>query len=66
MRWDGWPEPLTQTETAEDPAAEVRTGHEAEPGVYHDEHWLAWDYDPDGSGDLIEVHEHELQEGGRG
>jgi len=37
-------------------AADLVTGSETEPGVYCDGGtWLAWDYDPDGSGDPITV-----------
>ena len=49
-------EPLDEDETAEDRAEDVRTGHEASPGVYLDgDRWVAWDYDPDGSGDPVTV-----------
>ena len=56
-------EPLGEDETTEDRAGEMRTGSEIEPGIY-EEHgvWLAWDYDPDGSGDPITVTEADVTE----
>jgi hypothetical protein len=54
-------EPLAEDETAEDRAAEVSAGNETEPGLYlEDGQWLAWDYDPDGSGDTITVYASEI------
>ncbi len=54
-------EPLEDDETAEDRADEVRTGSEVEPGVYQEDgEWVAWDYDPDGSGDTIAVNQSDL------
>lgn len=53
--------PLEGGETAEDRADEVRTGSEVEPGIYQEGgQWVAWDYDPDGSGDTIAVDESDL------
>jgi hypothetical protein len=54
-------EPLEDDETAEDRTDEVRTGSEVEPGIYQEGgEWVAWDYDPAGSGDTIAVHESDL------
>jgi hypothetical protein len=53
-------EPLDEDESAEDREEDVRTGSCEHPGVFQDQDengapWVAWDYDPDGSGDVIEV-----------
>jgi hypothetical protein len=49
-------EPLQEWETPEGRAEEARTGDELNPGVYQEDGtWLAWAYDPDGSGDPIVV-----------
>jgi hypothetical protein len=54
-------EPLDDDETEQDRARDVRTGSEVEPGVYSEGgEWVAWDYDPDGSGDTIAVRESDL------
>jgi hypothetical protein len=54
--------PLDDGETPEDRAAEVRTGSEVGPGVYleYGGHWLAWDYDPGGSGEAVTVSAEDL------
>jgi hypothetical protein len=60
-------EPLADGETSEDREEEVRTGSEVDPGVYREgDGWLAWGYDPDGSGDPITVHAKELTAEARG
>jgi hypothetical protein len=49
-------DPLDEDEMPKDRAEEVRTGSEISPGVYlEDGRWVAWDYDPDGSGDTVSV-----------
>lgn len=56
-------EPLEDGETAEERAAEIRTGNEVESGIYlEDGSWVAWDYAPAGDGDTIAVHEADLDE----
>lgn len=53
--------PLDGDETAGERAERLRSGDEMNPGVYHDgAQWVAWDFDPDGSGDVIDVTEGEL------
>jgi hypothetical protein len=54
-------EPLADDETLDDRADEVTNGNETEPGVYRDgDQWLAWTYDPAGSGDCITVYAQDL------
>jgi hypothetical protein len=56
-------EPLADNESVDDRAAEVSSGTETEPGLcFEDGQWMAWDYDPAGSGGPLTVYASDLAE----
>jgi hypothetical protein len=58
--------PLRDGETHDERVEQLRTGSQIEPGIDIDQGtWLAWDYHPDGSGDVVTVTDADLTEARR-
>ncbi|MEU4534342.1 hypothetical protein AB0G15_05705 [Streptosporangium sp. NPDC023825] len=56
-------EPLVAGETKADREAEIITGRDDTPGIYHDgDQWLAWAHDVRDDGETITVYAAEIQE----